>query len=339
MTEKPAVDRSSTTLLFRANERILCFHGPLLYEAKVVKAEQWDGTDPDAPEPGPHYFVHYKGWKQTWDEWVDESRTLKFNEENLAKQKALRQSALQASKKRTIVVPAKHASRVESESESQVQSPSQQQQQQQQSQQQAQRSRKRVRELSAEKVQEEPEMGPRGPEVRIPIPNALKAQLVDDWERVTKDKLLVPLPRSPTVAQMLAQYQEHRRTSKDKRRSTRGRDDDEIVDEIIDGLKVYFDKALGNILLYRFERFQYKQVLEQYPERNPAEIYGPEHLLRLFVQLPNLITHTNMDEDAVVLLKEHLGDILKYMHKMAPELFADEYENASPAYVSMAKAT
>ncbi|KAJ2481908.1 Esa1p-associated factor [Coemansia sp. RSA 2131] len=317
----PGVDRSSTSLLFRANERILCFHGPLLYEAKVVKAEMWDGTDPDAPEPGPHYFVHYKGWKQTWDEWVDESRALKFNEENLAKQKALRLAALQASKKRTIVVPAKHSARVDSESESQVQ----------------QRSRKRVREQSVEKTVDEHDVG-RSIEVKIPIPNALKAQLVDDWERVTKDRLLVPVPRSPTVAQMLEQYQEHRRASKDKRRPAR-RDDDEIVDEIIDGLKVYFDKALGNILLYRFERYQYKQMLEQFPERNPAEIYGCEHLLRLFVQLPNLITHTNMDDDAVLLLKDHLGDILKYMHKFSKALFASEYENASPAYVAVAKAT
>ncbi|KAJ2136391.1 Esa1p-associated factor [Coemansia sp. RSA 678] len=317
MSDKaPGTDRSSTSLLFRSNERILCFHGPLLYEAKVVKAEMWDGTDPDAPEPGPHYFVHYKGWKQTWDEWVDESRALKFNEENLAKQKALRVAALQASKKRTLVVPAKHSARVESESESQ-------------------RSRKRVREQSVEKTEEQ-EVS-RSVEVKIPIPNALKAQLVDDWERVTKDRLLVPVPRSPTVAQMLDQYQEHRRTSKDKRRPLRH--DNEIVDEIIDGLKVYFDKALGNILLYRFERYQYKQMLEQFPERNPAEIYGCEHLLRLFVQLPNLIMHTNMDDDAVVLLKDQLGDILKYMHKFSKALFASEYENASPAYVAVAKAT
>ncbi|KAJ2373331.1 Esa1p-associated factor [Coemansia sp. RSA 2611] len=195
-----------------------------------------------------------------------------------------------------------------------------------------------MRESSVEKRDEREEGAPTGPEVKIPIPNALKAQLVDDWERITKDKLLVPLPRNPTVAQMLTQYQEHRRANKEKRKTAR-RDDDEIVDEIIDGLKVYFDKALGNILLYRFERYQYKQMLEQYPERNPAEIYGSEHLLRLFVQLPHLITHTNMDDDAVQLLKEHLGDILKYLHKFAPSLFADEYESASPAYVAVAKAT
>ncbi|KAJ1996232.1 Esa1p-associated factor [Coemansia spiralis] len=321
MSEKTGND---SPLLFKPNERILCFHGPLLYEAKVVKAEMWDGRDADASDPGPHYFVHYKGWKQTWDEWVDESRALKFNEENLAKQKALKQAALQASKKKTIVVAAKHSSmKTESESESS---------------QQLQRSRKRARESSADKMREEREEGgQKGPEVKLPIPNALKAQLVDDWERITKDKLLVPLPRDPSVAQMLMQYQESRRAAKDKRKGAHR--DDEIVDEVIDGLKVYFDRALGNILLYRFERYQYKQMREKFPDKPLSEIYGAEHLLRLFVQLPNLIAHTNMDDDAVQLLKENLSDILKYMHKYAKTLFAEEYENASPAYVAIAKAT
>ncbi|KAJ2759329.1 Esa1p-associated factor, partial [Coemansia sp. BCRC 34490] len=271
---------------------------------------------------------------------------------NLAKQKALKQAALQASKKKTIIVAAKHssASKTESESESSQQqiSPSQQQQQQQQ-QQLLQRSRKRGRDSIVEKTRDERDDassggggggGQRSPEIKLPIPNALKAQLVDDWERVTKDKLLVPLPRNPTVAQMLVQYQEHRRTikDKDKRRSGK-RDDDEVVDEIVDGLRIYFDKALGNILLYRFERYQYKQMREKYPDKQASEIYGPEHLLRLFVQLPNMVAHTSMDDDAVQLIKENMADILKYMHKASKSLFVDEYENASPAYVAIAKAT
>ncbi|KAJ3073906.1 Esa1p-associated factor, partial [Quaeritorhiza haematococci] len=78
-------------LAFEDNEKILCFHGPLLYEAKVLKGEYWEGKEDEA-QNGAHYFVHYKGWKQTWDEWVPESRTLKFNDENLKKQADLRES-------------------------------------------------------------------------------------------------------------------------------------------------------------------------------------------------------------------------------------------------------
>lgn len=131
---------------FTPNERVLCYHGPLIYEAKVLKAETWDERTTQTGVVGPHYYVHYKGWKQTcvpfvlnslfmrpadpsypfpphlhlsldsdlllpslprpipgtdtdtagrWDEWVDASRLLKFNETNIQLQKAL-QSQSQA---------------------------------------------------------------------------------------------------------------------------------------------------------------------------------------------------------------------------------------------------
>lgn len=51
---------------YSPNERVLCYHGPLIYEAKVLKVENWDETSTKIGTIGPHYFVHYKGWKQTW---------------------------------------------------------------------------------------------------------------------------------------------------------------------------------------------------------------------------------------------------------------------------------
>lgn len=47
------------------NERVLCFHGPVIYEAKILKAEMFDDTNTQTGFLGPHYFVHYKGWKAT----------------------------------------------------------------------------------------------------------------------------------------------------------------------------------------------------------------------------------------------------------------------------------
>ena len=85
----------SSAQTFTPNERVLCYHGPLIYEAKVLKAETWDERTTQTGVVGAHYYVHYKGWKQTWDEWVDASRLLKFNETNIALQKAL-QSQSQA---------------------------------------------------------------------------------------------------------------------------------------------------------------------------------------------------------------------------------------------------
>ena len=54
---------------FVEGERILCFHGPLIYEAKIQKVETKNKQT--------KYFIHYHGWNKNWDEWVAEPRILK----------------------------------------------------------------------------------------------------------------------------------------------------------------------------------------------------------------------------------------------------------------------
>lgn len=66
---------------FQEGEKVLCFHGPLLYEAKCVKFEVKDKVN--------QYFIHYNGWNKNWDEWVPESRVLKHNDTSIQKQKEL----------------------------------------------------------------------------------------------------------------------------------------------------------------------------------------------------------------------------------------------------------
>lgn len=56
----------------------------------------------------------------------------------------------------------------------------------------------------------------------------------------------------------------------------------ELLDEVIDGIEQYFNKAIGSILLYRFERHQYARAQKKHPKKEMSEIYGAEHLLRLF---------------------------------------------------------
>ena len=56
----------------------------------------------------------------------------------------------------------------------------------------------------------------------------------------------------------------------------------DIFEEVISGLKIYFDRCLGNILLYRFERQQYVDIRRSNEGKEMSEIYGAEHLLRLF---------------------------------------------------------
>lgn len=123
--------------------------------------------------------------------------------------------------------------------------------------------------------------------------------------------------------------------------------DEQIVDQVLDGLKVYFDKCLGNVLLYRFERSQYVEMKERFPDLAPSDIYGAEHLLRLFgmillnlsniVQLPTLIAHTAMDQETITTLKDHFALLLKYLTEHEAELFSVSYDNASAAYLDQQK--
>lgn len=62
---------------FEDNEKVLCYHGPLLYEAKCVKGRKVSNKgQPQQPANEVHfqYFVHYQGWNKNWDEWVAEDR-------------------------------------------------------------------------------------------------------------------------------------------------------------------------------------------------------------------------------------------------------------------------
>ena len=93
------------------------------------------------------------------------------------------------------------------------------------------------------------------PSVRIVVPDHLKNLLVDDWENVTKSLLVVPLPSKAPVNFIIDTYFDE---EKGKRRL--GSDEADVLEEFVAGMKVYFDKACGKTLLYKFERPQWAEV-------------------------------------------------------------------------------
>lgn len=116
------------------------------------------------------------------------------------------------------------------------------------------------------------------------MPEQLKSILVDDWEKVTKEQKLAPVPSSTPVTKFLNKYEtfemNHRRPNSA---------DADILEEVVAGVKEYFNKSLGRILLYRFERQQFYEVHKQiesghgeHAGKTLADMYGCEHLLRLF---------------------------------------------------------
>jgi len=53
---------SKTDYVFEKDEKILCFHGAFMYEAKILDLKP---VDPRDKKSAFTYLVHYKGWKNT----------------------------------------------------------------------------------------------------------------------------------------------------------------------------------------------------------------------------------------------------------------------------------
>ncbi|XP_078468950.1 mortality factor 4-like protein 1 isoform X6 [Lampetra planeri] len=282
---------------FQEGERVLCFHGPLLYEAKCVKIVIKDKQI--------KYFVHYNGWNKNWDEWVPESRVLKYVEANLQKQKELQKGNPKGKKN-------KQKGDGPGPSEPPNPPPSQV-------------PRKKRARVDPTVESEETFMS--RVEVKVKIPEELKPWLVDDWDLITRQKQLFHLPAKKNVDSILEDYSNYKKS--------RGNSDNKeyAVSDVVAGVREYFNVMLGTQLLYKFERPQYADILADHPDAPMSHVYGAPHLLRLFVRIGSMLAYTPLDEKGMALLLIFLHDFLKYLVKNSAALFsANDYEVAPPEY-------
>ncbi|KAK2021842.1 MRG-domain-containing protein [Colletotrichum zoysiae] len=177
------------------------------------------------------------------------------------------------------------------------------------------------------------------PSIKLPIPDHIKAMLVDDWENITKNNQLVPLPHPHPVDEILNDYLNYERPNRED-----GSANMDILEEVVAGLREYFEKSLSRILLYRFERPQYHEVrkvwekaAENEKHKSVCDTYGPEHLCRLMVSLPELVAQTNMDQQSVSRLREELSKLTVWLGKNAKSYFVSEYETPSQEYIDKAR--
>ncbi|CAI8599291.1 unnamed protein product [Vicia faba] len=262
---------------YAEGEKVLAFHTACLYEAKVkqieYKRKQW------------RFFLHYLGWKKSWDEWVGIDRLLKHTEENMRKKLTIDAEYGNEKNARKPRASSKGSNGA--------------------------RGRKRKNDsLVKEKTAVLPDKL-----VNFQIPPTLRKQLVDDFEFITHLGKLVKLPRTPNVNDIFKTYFDYR--------SKKSGPIADSVEEIMKGLSCYFDKALPVMLLYNNERQQYREACAN--DIVPSAIYGAEHLLRLFVKLPELLFHANIEGDTLVELQAQVLDFLRFLRKNQRAFFLSSY--------------
>ncbi|QLQ82610.1 hypothetical protein HG537_0H03730 [Torulaspora globosa] len=349
--------------MFELGGKCLAYHGPMLYEAKILRV--WDPenekvsvlregdvvvAEEDSEEGvsgipaelvgGACYFVHYQGWKSTWDEWIGPDRIHEYNEENLALKKSLVEEARNAKRLLQEQQRRKKASGSSSGAVSK-------------------RGRHDIGKAANKKGggangaatgdgaalgrQEGAGLAlsvsqPSAPRIVLHIPVKLKSLLVDDWELVTKDKKICQLP-SPTmtVQQTLDSYED----AMAKRLESPAAQSQ--LSEYCAGLRLYFERSLPILLLYRLERLQYDEVLkkQKFKDMSFCDIYGPIHLLRLLSVLPELMTTTTMDTQGCQLIVRQTESLLEWLVVNIKQLFdtdntKDYYVNTSSQYEGVA---
>ncbi|KAI1372261.1 MRG-domain-containing protein [Hypoxylon crocopeplum] len=320
-----APSRQNQAPPYAKDEKVLCFHGDLMYEAKVIEVTVKPGQKPEDAQ----YRIHYKGWKASWDDWVSQDRIRKFTDDNkqlasqLQAQARMRAQGPKGGKKGVKTNGSEMSSARGSEERAAGASSF------------GGRGPRRGRDYELEN---EDAFHAR-PSVKLIIPDILKAMLVDDWENVTKNCQLVPLPHPHPVTKILEDYAAYETPKR-----LAGSSHLDILQETLAGMKEYFDKSLGRILLYRFERAQYADMYKKWMSDDPeyqgktaSDTYGPEHLMRLLVSLPELIAQTNMDQQSVNRLREELAKFCTWLSKNTTEYFVSHYETPPLEYIQKAK--
>ncbi|KAH9249032.1 hypothetical protein BASA81_013244 [Batrachochytrium salamandrivorans] len=231
------------------------------------------------------YFVHYEGWKKKWDDWVKPSEFLEDNEENRLRSEQIKNS-LKRAKSSPASTPETKRQKSDAEEEQEEEEGG-------------------VREMEDFALQhQEVEEIYSEPAMRVLLPDELKALLVRDWENYMLNDKQISLPCQVSVKKILTQYAESKKLNQTG------------YLQLAQALEIYFNRALPAVLLYKDE-----DVGEggEFSER-----FGAEHLLRMCVRLPNLMT-SGLDEVDSKQLCVKVNDLLKHVARKRKEYFSNTY--------------
>ncbi|KAM7536056.1 hypothetical protein Aperf_G00000100424 [Anoplocephala perfoliata] len=343
---------------FAKDEKVLCFHGPLMYNAKIldVKYENDEYL----------YFIHYVGWSKTWDEWVKDTRIFKDDEEGKRtmeevsrlvktgkKQKVLRKSELKKNPEppseimEHLGISQDHASEPESMKSEEHD---------------YRESHDDEVPVSGSSLKPEGETNPtlvpskssqsssrkrrnrttgdtdegllQRIQIDVKLTEVLMAFLADDWDMTTKQSHIVSLPSRKPITAVFEEYLEYSNSKPPCTDNSPFNITHEFRAEFVEGIRINFNNVVGSQLLYKFERPQYAELVRTHADKEMVDLYGPTHLLRFMLKLRDYVTFLKNDKTSAGLLEALAADFVGFLDQNRSTYFKlDDYVGVSPDYL------
>lgn len=271
--------RKGKMATYSENDIVLARDQTRLYEGKVVKVHSYKDTY--------KYFIHYNGWAPKYDVWVEADQL----------QRPKKKSPSEGGSKSSLMgISIDDKNGTDKSGKVSV------------AERDANAKMKRKREIEQDLYDNSGD----SKLLKVNIPLQTKKDAVSEWTLITRNEplRLLPLPRPVTVDALLLDFLEKKREKADESQM-------ETYEKMVVQLKAFFNQALPTKLLYRQERQQYDDLFGTSDERQkriPSSIYGAEHLVRLFLKLPELIGQVLVGNTELQIMTTKLSEIAKYVN-------------------------
>ncbi|KAK4881742.1 hypothetical protein RN001_005061 [Aquatica leii] len=286
--------RGGIKLKFYEGERVLCYEpdptkAKVLYDSKVLDVVI---TKDHRGRKNVEYLIHFQGWNSSWDRCVREEYVLKDTAENRQLQKDLAEKSQlhigaylyrkeRKKHNRKSSEPIAHSS-----DDGSLGSPAQ---------------------LDTEESSHSSEDSSLDDDsVPIELSQDLRNILEHDYHNVNNRNKLMKLPADPNVVAILEMYWKHYATSllcglnakphTRHRTPSKIRPDDvqknlNLCKEMLDGLRIYFDFTIKDLLLYKKEQNQVETALANSTIKQEMQVFLKINLE--YAHLPNV----DVDDD------------------------------------------
>lgn len=269
-----------------------------------------------------------------WDEWVQQDRLRSFSKELLRQQNTPKNIENDLSDEKEDLIKGNKSEKLSNSKLSSKQTKNQIEESETGS---LTRKKRRRRNTSTETViaLEEETHHEQNPLLKINLPNELWELLQDDFVEISQNKKIYDLPVEPTVSTILNEYLKM------------NPDSSEVV-EFVEGIERCFNKALGLMLLYRFERQQYSDLYHEQSLNGsasltsdilvPSKHYGFVHLLRLLTKITDILPIAKYSLEKICSVSKIFDDFVFFLNRNYSSFFSRrQYVSAPPQYRALAK--